>query len=181
MGRLRSPHAPQSSNLTMVCGSHNTTFGAPGRCVSDPLFHRSIHRHSDTSMADARRARIEHRAAVAARVAQTAPAGEGCARRAPSPVANAAIGPAGHEQQASSLHPSVHHDGCTTTPSLTPAASSFHMRHRQADAQAALLMAWELLRCCPVGDLYEEWLERIAELISVTHGGSDRPARSLPQ
>ena len=48
--------------------------------------------HSDTSMADARRARAERQAAVAARVAQTAPAGDGYARRAPSSVATEASG-----------------------------------------------------------------------------------------
>ena len=41
-------------------------------------------------------------------------------------------------------------------------------------------MAQELLRCRPVGNFYEEWLERIAELVSVA-GGSVAPARSLPQ
>ena len=48
-------------------------------------------------MADARRARIERRAVVAARVAQTAPAGDGCARSALSSVANTATGPSHHE------------------------------------------------------------------------------------
>ena len=57
LGRLRSPHAPQSSNLSRVCGTRNPTFGALGRGASDTLFRRSIHRHFDTSMADARRAR----------------------------------------------------------------------------------------------------------------------------
>ena len=64
-------------------------------------------------MADAHQARAERRAAVAARVAQTTPVGDGCARRALSSVANAGTGPAGHEQQASSLHPLVRVDGTT--------------------------------------------------------------------
>ena len=147
----------------------------------DPLFRRSIRLYSDISMADACRARAECRAVVAARVTQTALAGDGCAPRAPSPVANSATDPVGHEQQALSLHPSVHHDGRIATPSLTPAASSSHARRGQADAQATLLMARELLRYRPVGYLYEELLERIAELVSVAHGGSTEPARSLPK
>ena len=66
-------------------------------------------------MADARRARAERRAALTARVAQTAPVG-GPPRRSPSPAANAATGPMGNEQQASSLHPLVRRDGRTSTP-----------------------------------------------------------------
>ena len=69
-------------------------------------------------MADACRARAERRAALATRLAQTAPIG-GPPRRSPPPAANAATGPAGNEQQASSLHPSVRQDGRTATPSLT--------------------------------------------------------------
>ena len=79
-------------------------------------------------MADAHRARAERRAALAARVTQIAATGDGCPCRPPSLVANAAIGPVGHEQQASSLHPFVRHDGRTVTPLLTPAASSSHAR-----------------------------------------------------
>ena len=33
------------------------------------------------------------------------------------------------------------------------------------DARVALLMAHELLRYHPVEDLYEDWLDRIAELV----------------
>lgn len=43
-------------------------------------------------------------------------------------------------------------------------------------AQAALLLACELLHYCPVDELYEEWLARITKLISAA-GGS--PALSL--
>ena len=104
-------------------------------------------------MADARRARAEHRAALTAHIAQTAPVG-GPARRSPSPAANAATDPAGNEKQASSLHPSVRQDGRTATPSLTPASSSSYARRAPMDARAALLMAHELLRYRPVDDLY---------------------------
>src|SRR3954462_5844692 len=114
-------------------------------------------------MDDARRARAEHRAALAARVAQTPPVG-GPPHRSPSPAANAATGPAGNEQQVSSLHPSVRQDGRTATPSLTPAGSSSHARRAPMDAHAALLMANELLRYRLVDDLYEDWLDRVAEL-----------------
>ena len=43
------------------------------------------------------------------------------------------------------------------------------------DARAALLMAHELLRYRPVDDLYDDWLDRIPELIS-TAGGSPAPS-----
>jgi len=48
------------------------------------------------------------------------------------------------------------------------------------DAQAALLMARELLRYRSVDNLYEDWLDRIAELGSVA-GGSPVPSLSLPR
>src|SRR3954468_12642825 len=110
-------------------------------------------------MSDARRARAERRAAIASRVTQTAPVG-GPPRRSPSPAANAATGPAGNEQQASSLHPFVWRDGRTATPSLPPAGSSSHARRAPMDARAALLVAHEILRYRPVDDLYEVWLDR---------------------
>ena len=47
-------------------------------------------------MADARLVRAERRAALAARVAQTAPAGDDVPLRSASPAANAATGPATH-------------------------------------------------------------------------------------
>ena len=105
-------------------------------------------------MSDARRVRAERRAALASRVAQTTPVG-GLPRRSPSPAVNAATGPAGNEQQASSLHPSVRQDGHTATPSLTQAGSSSHARRAPMEARAALLLANELLRYRPVDDLYE--------------------------
>ena len=106
-------------------------------------------------MADARRACAERRAALATRVAQTAPVG-GRPHRSPSPAANAATGPVGNEQQASSLHPSVRRDGRTTIPSLTTAGSSSHARRAPTDAHAALLLVHELLHYRPVDDLYED-------------------------
>ena len=121
-------------------------------------------------MADARRARAERRAALTAHVAQTAPIG-GPPRRSPSPAANAATGPAGNEQQASSLHPSVWQDGHTATPSVT--SPVLHL------TRAALLAANELLPYRPVDDLYEEWLDRVAELVHAA-GGSPVPSLSLP-
>ena len=70
-------------------------------------------------------------------------------------------------------------DGRTATPSPTPADSSSHARRAPTDAQAALLMARELLRYRPVDDLYEDWLDRIAELVSAA-GGSPASSLSLP-
>lgn len=130
-------------------------------------------------MADARRARAEHRAALAAHVVQTAPVG-GPPRHSPPPVANATISPAGNEQQASSRHPSVRWDGRTATPSLTPVGSSSHARHPPMDARAALLMAQELLPYRPVDDLYKDWLDCIADLVCVA-GGSPTPSLSPPR
>ena len=88
-------------------------------------------------MSDARRARAERRAALAAHVAQTAPVG-GPPRRSLSPAIHAATGLAGNEQQASSLHPSVRREGRTATPSLTPTGSSSYARRAPADAHAAM-------------------------------------------
>ena len=129
-------------------------------------------------MADVRRARDERRAALTARVAQTAPV-DGPPRRSPSPAANAATGSTENEQQASSLHPSVWQDGRTATPSLTPAGSSSHACRAPMDARAALLMAHELLRYRPVDDLYEEWLDRVAELVRAQRANRRRPSLYL--
>src|SRR3954462_10034936 len=115
-------------------------------------------------MSDARRARAERQAAIASRVVQTAPVG-GRPRRSPSPAINAATGPAGNEQQASSQHPSVQRDGRTATPSLTPAGSSSRALRAPLEARGALIASNELLRYRPVDDVYEEWLDRIAELV----------------
>src|SRR3954467_9794296 len=113
-------------------------------------------------MSNARRARAEHRAAIASRVAQTAPVG-GRPRRSPSPAVKAATGPAGNEQQASSQHPSMRRDGRTATPSLMPAGSSSNALRAPLAARAALIAANELLRYRPVDDVYEEWLDHVAE------------------
>src|SRR3954465_11939433 len=115
-------------------------------------------------MSDTRRARAERRASLASRVAQTAPVG-GRPRRSPSPAINAATGPAANEQQASSQHPSVRQDGCTATPLLTPAGSSSRALRAPLEARAALIAANELLRYHPVDDVYEEWLDRVTELV----------------
>ena len=48
------------------------------------------------------------------------------------------------------------------------------------EAWAALLAANELLRYRPVDDLYEEWLDRIAELVNAA-GGSPAQSLSLPR
>ena len=129
-------------------------------------------------MSDARRARAERRAALAAHVTQTAPVG-GPPRRSPSPAGHAATGPAGNEQQASLLHPSMRREGRTATPSLTPAGSSSHARRAPTDEHAALHLARELLHYSPIDDLYDEWLARITELISAA-GGSHAFSLSLP-
>ena len=42
-----------------------------------------------------------------------------------------------------------------------------------------LLMAHELLRYHPVDNLYEDWLDRITELVSAA-GEAPAPSRSLP-
>src|SRR3954468_18475038 len=128
-------------------------------------------------MSDARRARAERRAAIASRVAQTAPVG-GRPRRSPSPTVNAATGPAENEQQASSQHPSVRQDGRTATPSLAPAGSSSRALRTPLEARAALIAANELLRYRPVDDIYEEWLDRVAELVHAA-GGSPAPSALL--
>src|SRR3954465_12951092 len=134
-------------------------------------------------MSNARRAHAERRAAIASRAVQTAPVG-GRPRRSPSPAVNAATGPAGNEQQASSQHPSVWRDGRTATPSLTRAGSSSHALRAPMEAQAALIAANELLRYHPVDDVYEEWLDRVAELVRAA-GGSPAPSaplrRTLPR
>ena len=127
-------------------------------------------------MSDARRAHAERRAALASRVAQTAPVGVR-PRRSPSPAINAATGPAGDEQQASSQHLSVQQDGRSATPSLTPAGSSSHAIRAPMEARAALIASNELLRYCPVDDVYEEWLDRVAELV---RAAGRSPAPSVP-
>ena len=46
------------------------------------------------------------------------------------------------------------------------------------EARAALIAANELLRYRPVDDVYEEWLDRVAELVR-TAGGPLAPSFSL--
>jgi hypothetical protein len=75
--------------------------------------------------------------------------------------------------------PSVQQDGRTATPSPTPAmASSSLARHRPANAQAALLMARELLRYRPANEGYDAWLGRITELVNAA-GEAPAPSHSL--
>ena len=128
-------------------------------------------------MSDARRARAERRAALASCVAQMAPVG-GRPRRSPSPTVNAATGPAGNEQQALSQHPSMRRDGRTATPSLTPAGSSSRAPRAAVEARAALIAANELLRYRPIDDVYEEWLDRVVELVPAAVG-APMPSFSL--
>ena len=127
-------------------------------------------------MSDACRACAERLAALASRVAQMAPVG-GLPHRSSSPAVNAATGPAGDEQQASSQHPSVRQDVRTATPLLPPASSSSRALRAPMEARAALIAANELLRYRPIDDVYEEWLDRVAELVRAA-GGS--PAPSVP-
>ena len=47
------------------------------------------------------------------------------------------------------------------------------------DARAALLMAHELLRYHPVNDLYEDWLDRITELVRAVGAPLRRPTLCL--
>ena len=42
------------------------------------------------------------------------------------------------------------------------------------EARAALIAANELLRYRPVDDVYEEWLDRVAELVRATGGSPGR-------
>ena len=170
--------APQCSNLKGLPEPHIRHLARQvGVRRSFPSISLSL-RRSIVSMADARRARAERRAALTTRVAQTAPFGRP-PRRSPSPAANAATSPTGNEQQASSLHPLVWQDSRTASPSLTPAGSSSHARHAPMEARAALLTPNELLCYRLVDDLYEEWLDRVAELIPVA-GGSSALSVSLP-
>src|SRR3954468_3960138 len=81
-------------------------------------------------------------------------------------------------RQRSPQHPSVRQDGRTATPSLTPAGSSSHALRAPLEARAALIAENELLRYRPVDDVYEEWLDRIAELVRAA-GGSPAPSAPL--
>ena len=115
-------------------------------------------------MVDTRRACAAYRAT---NVAQTVPTGNGAPLRPNLPVANAAMDPAVHEQQDSSLPLSVRRECRTATPSPSPAAASCSLvRRGPIYQQPALLMAWELLCYRPTDDLYDEWLHRITELVN---------------
>ncbi len=71
---------------------------------------------------------------------------------------------------AKGQHPSVRQDGRTATPSLTPAGSSSRALRAALEARAALIAANELLRYRPVDNVYEEWLDRVAELVRAAGG-----------
>ena len=61
-------------------------------------------------------------------------------------------------------------DGRTATPSLAPAGSSSRAPRAAMQARAALIAANELLRYRPVDDVYEEWLDRVTELVRAGGG-----------
>ena len=48
------------------------------------------------------------------------------------------------------------------------------------EARAALIAANELLRYRPVDDVYEEWLDRVAELVRAAGGSPVPPHRATP-
>lgn len=132
--------------------------------MSKTFFYRSLRLHLVAPMVDARHVRAERRASG---VAQTTPVGNNAPRRSASLVAIATTDPTAHEQHDSSLPPSMRRDGRNATPSPTPATVSFsHDRRGPANAQAVLLMARELLRYRPANDLYDVWLDRIAQLVN---------------
>ncbi|KAE8782231.1 hypothetical protein D1007_44407 [Hordeum vulgare] len=115
-------------------------------------------------MADARRVRAECRAT---RIAHTPPVGAAGARRSPSPVVNAAIGPEAQEQQDSSRPPTEQVDAHTATQSLiTPSGSASRARPEKPHGRRTLAMATELLRYRPAPDRHDDWLHRIEELIT---------------
>ena len=72
---------------------------------------------------------------------------------------------------------------CSHQPALCPARSA------PLEARAALIAANELLHYRPVDDVYEEWLDRIAELVQRSKNGAAKkslarkglPGRSLLQ
>ena len=70
-------------------------------------------------------------------------------------------------------------DGRTATLSLTLVGSLSHACRVPTDARAALLMAPELLRYRPIDDLYEDWLDRIAELVRAAGAPLRRPSLCL--
>ncbi|KAE8819515.1 hypothetical protein D1007_02498 [Hordeum vulgare] len=115
-------------------------------------------------MADARRARAEHRAT---RVAQTMPVGPYSARWSPSPMANATMGTDAQERQGSSQLATEQADDRTTTPSLVRASGlASRARSEMPHGRRAPAMATELLRNWPALDRHNDWLQRIEELVA---------------
>ena len=47
------------------------------------------------------------------------------------------------------------------------------------EARAALIAANELLCYRPIGDVYEEWLDHVAELVRAAGGSRHRPSRCI--
>ncbi|KAE8793911.1 hypothetical protein D1007_31346 [Hordeum vulgare] len=130
-------------------------------------------------MVDTRRVHAEHQVA---RVAQTALVSR--SSDDPRPFVGEAtctvVDPIGREQQDSSFHPSVQEDGSTAT------SSSPHAHLEHVNAQAALLMASELLRYRPANDSYDAWLGSITELVTTVREApstscSLRPPPSRPR
>ncbi|KAE8779813.1 hypothetical protein D1007_47129 [Hordeum vulgare] len=115
-------------------------------------------------MADARRDPAEHRTT---RIAQTAPVGPAGARRSPSPMVNAAIGPDAEEQQGPSQPATEQPNGRTTSPSLVRASgSTSRAQSEMPHGRCALAMAAELLRYRPAPNRHNDWLQRIEELVA---------------
>ena len=67
-------------------------------------------------------------------------------------------------------------DGRTAMPSLTPAGSSSRAPRAAMEARAAFITANELLRYHPIDDVYEEWLDRVAELVRAVLFAAPHPA-----
>ncbi|KAE8782364.1 hypothetical protein D1007_44282 [Hordeum vulgare] len=107
-------------------------------------------------MADALRVRAERRAAQGVVTAPIGPRTRGHSAGAESAATNLVA----RKQQASSMHPSVHREGDTTT------ASSSHARLERVNEQATRLMARELMLYLLADVGYDVWLSRITELVA---------------
>ncbi|KAE8792927.1 hypothetical protein D1007_32429 [Hordeum vulgare] len=96
----------------------------------------------------------------------TAPAGPNV-RHHNAGAGTAAIDPADHEKQASYMHPSMQREGRTAI------ASPSHAHMERVNAQATLPMAGELLCERPLDAVYDAWLTRITQLITIAGGSPD--------
>ena len=144
MGRLRSPHAPQCSNLSRVVGPRNPTVGAPGRGASDPLFRRLTRLCSDISMADAPRAHIEH---WVVQTSSAAPTGEKDLHSAllAARIPPGATGRGGRAAQTSPL--ALRRSRAAARSANYAAATAPYSCREQANMRVAVIVARELLRC----------------------------------